>query len=255
MSPAATLSDDGWITLPTTPQKRHQKETAEAWIDRLLGIPTTDFRAFRLGEGDVVEVRSAQGAHEPRALAATRVAVLRSLVRRAREPAIRGDWRRSDGGGVVLCDEERGTFLLTRKDGLHPNPRCRGRLALVSGSVEVGESFAEGALRELYEEVRDLALADAAAARIRSLGTPTLAAVQWPGDYRFGVLVAAGPEPLFARWREAWAREEVLSEASPICLDRAALLAAMDEEKSLPGSRFVASHHEALRLALGAPSP
>ncbi len=250
--PANIRLEDGWVAITNTDQKRHQKEPAETWFDRLLGLPETGFRAFRLGPGRVVEVRPALGEIEERELPETRIEVLRSFERQVKGAKNGPDRRRGDGGAVILCDEERSLFLLTRKDHLHPNPRCRGRLALVSGSLEEGEDFREGALRELYEEVRDLALADAAASLLRPLGTRTMPAVQWPNDYRLGAFLAACPAALFASWRAAWGSEEVLSEASPWCIGREELLAAIHEEEASPGSRFVASQHEALRLALAA---
>ncbi len=248
---------DGWITIPTTPRKPHAQEHDEAWFDRLLGLPPCAVRAFRLpadagASGGEIEVRADGGPIERRALPATRLAVLHAVERRARGLPGRPDWQRSDGGAVVLCDEAREHFLLTRKDDSHPNPRCRGRLALVSGALEPGETFHEGALRELHEEVRDLSLVDAAAALARPLTTALLTAHQHPGTYRLGVLLCAAPAPLFARWRAAWSEPSVLSEATPLCLDRAALLAAIADEEAHPGTVFVASHH-ILRLALDGP--
>ena len=144
-----TTPDDGWITIATAARKPHEKEHAQAWLDRVLGLAPVASRAFRLGDDGSVEVRADDGPGERRVLAPGRVEVLRSLAQRRCGLARDSGWKRGDGGAVVLCDEARSRFLLTRKDSGHPNPRCRGKLALISGALEKGESFREGALREL----------------------------------------------------------------------------------------------------------
>ncbi len=245
-----TQRDDDWLHSANSALEPHQQEPSEQWLDRILDLLPGARRSFRVDDDGTIRARGETGPAMTRALAPSRVVVLRSLLARASGAHPAPDRRDDDGAGWVLCDERRETFLLTRKDERHPNERCRGLLACLSGGVEAGESPWECALRELYEELRDPTIADAIAERAVPLGAPTLPSVQWDGEYRMSAWLAAAPGDVFTRWLDAWSSRGALSEARPVVLGRDEVRRAIEQERASRGSAFVASHHELLTLAL-----
>ena len=176
-----------------------------------------------------------------------RVRVLRSLIQKKTDGAL-GRHRKGDGAGVIFVDPEGSGFLLTRKDDLHPNARCRGKLSLVSGSLDPGESFEEGISREICEEIKRPGLVDLSLISMCEEDHRTIPCVQWPGEYRMSVFTVYLDD--FWEWKHAWLYGDVLSEASPVFLSRNEAFSLLERERADPGCEFVASHHLALERHL-----
>lgn len=238
---------DGFAIVKNSPKNAWSKEPEEAWIDRVLSIPPQEERGFRPVGG--TEVDLLLGEEKIRLFVAPqRVRVLRSLIRTKKNGDALSRHRKGDGAGVIFVDPEGSGFLLTRKDDLHPNARCRGKLSLVSGSLDPGESFEEGISREICEEIKRLGLVDLSLISMCEEDHRTIPCVQWPGEYRMSVFTVYLDD--FSGWKNAWLYDGLLSEGNPAFLSMSEAVSLFERERADPGCEFVASHHLALERHL-----
>lgn len=229
------------------------------WIWRMLGM-TPDAGSFyaiellpinAFSNNYCVRVSKLLSAHErPRTLqspentkvitdlSASRYIVLRSLCNNRKSSS----WKPSDGGAFVISNESKTAFLLTQKDDLHPNPKCRGKYSLISGSTDDVETLLESSERELYEEINDVQIADLIVKFVTKFRVETLTSVQWPGVYRLGWNVSSVPDAQFDHIANVW-KPGVLDEANPVVLTSDSLKQLISQEEAEPGRHFVGSHH------------
>lgn len=224
------------------------KEGEDEWVRRVLGLPKEGpaflYALTMYGEECVAVI-----SHEDtirRIKLGLKAAALREWL--AGKFAMRGLF----GSAAVITNPDRSSVLMQVKDDKHPNERCRGRYSLFSGSRGVGEDGITAAMRELYEEIRDVGVVDQIAGLLADMGEHRLPSVQWPGEYVCRLCVATAiDDQQFQRWYEALFADGGLAESNPAMRGGAVLLEDLRRENSEPGSHFVASHNRLIEIALG----
>lgn len=245
---------DLWLAISNGEKLFHERDLSTAWLDRVLRITAATKRSFRPNPNreHSIDVKVNDGNPLWLPLPRTRVDMLVSLYRRyvSPPPLASTVFSGEAASNLIICDDKKKVFLLSRKDHLHPNPLCRGRLCLLGGCHDEGETLNDTVIREIYEEVTRVEFADFLASEARPLGQRELPQVQWNGDYLSASFVAEIRKPLFDACSNLWRDPTILSEGIPVMLNRIELEEAVQAESEAPGSTFVSSHHEILRSFL-----
>ncbi|MFH1047891.1 MAG: NUDIX domain-containing protein [Patescibacteria group bacterium] len=222
---------------------RFYREDEKAWVFRVLGVPPESYG---------IEITSTNEVLLKLNMSATSVEALRAWSM-AKKPGVREDMTNC----VVLVPYHAasGSFLLTRKDMRHPKPECRLKLSLLAGSMNTsGETPRQAMLRELYEEVRSVEVADYLASLMQAAPAPLrLKGVQMPGEFNCHVFTAqAAIRDDLDVWVETLHDPQIgLSEAKSVVLKREELSRLIAEEDQQPGRHFLSSLHEVLRPLVG----
>lgn len=226
------------------------KEGEDAWVLRLLDIPEgCDATLTCLNEASVAV--TLYGRERYSKINQTRRIALGAWMRNVLEKRPENG-KVGCGVAVMLRTPVHVELICQQKDDLHPNPDCRLRYCLFGGSSHFGETPEETALRELYEEIRDIELADELAARLIVKGIRTLPSVQWEGEYDAGFSVVLTDDPdEFASWAKRLLAPDVFSESNPAHLVDSALFVKIMQERGRPGRWFVGSHDRLISEVLG----
>ena len=229
----------------------HAKESEDVWVRRVLGIEQgPEVWLTELSHKSAVVTMA--GMRHTITLPRTRLIALRAWVLNVLNE--RPENGRVGGAIAVMLRSPQleVELICQQKDDQHPTEACRGRYCLFGGSGHEGETIEETILREFYEEIRDVGLADMLASKMIIKGLHRLPSVQWEGEYQaaFGVALTSDTEE-FAHWRERLLSPGVFSESNQAHLKGVDLFRKIVEERRQPGYWFVGSHHTLIADILG----
>ena len=228
------------MLLTTGKHEPWAKEPENLWVFRVLGIEPEEGWNIEL-HGNVVFL-TALGKEKIIPIPIYRAYALSAWMNQAED---------NPENGVSLVIEGPQGFLMHRKDDKHPNPKCRERLCLFSGSLKFNEKPLDGILRELYEEIRDVKAADKIAALMKYHGSLLLSSMQWNGTYTCHWFHTKTAQTVrFETWKQSMLGNPGLGESNPAFVTRSELSELITEERCNPGKHFVSSHHEMLARAL-----
>lgn len=227
---------------PLSPKKPHARESEEEFLYRLLD--PRNALDVRLTDLSSKSLTLSLGTNKYRETA------IRAWIHAQASP---NPHPNRDGAGIVLVHPVHSRFLLTCKDDRHPIADFQNKLSILGGSMEAEETIEEGAIRELYEEVRDVRVADSIASAMKFFARFELEAYI-AGEvhpYPFHVFVATAPTVAeFHRWEESLMVGQGLAEANPLALSITELQKLLAEEQAQPGRHFLAAHDKVFRALL-----
>jgi len=237
------------ILIESGEHKPWAKEPENAWVLRCLEINPSDNGLWLLvnlnnnGDSGNVELRSTNGANTRKfSIPPSRIIAIESWLKQLPDD--------HDNGVVLVVIGPQGA-LMQRKDDKHPTEACRLRYSLFGGSCGQGETPTIGMMREIYEEIRDVELADELIQKMMACNSITLDSIQWEGTYKTAwFIVKTDNQSAFTRWQNSITGKPGLGESDPAFLQRDQLPNLISEEIENIGKHFVASHHVLLALSL-----
>lgn len=228
----------------------HQREAPGAWVYRMLERQQSAGALVLTGITEHHAAVKERGMPMRIPLPSTRIAAL-SAWAAAQQATAQGQHHPPSASLAIIAAPAKAYFLLQRKDDLHPHPACRGRFALLGGAAIAGEDSVSCLLRELYEEIRDVRIADEIAALARPLAKLQLPMVDASGAFSASVFTITAPtDQHFTKWERAMTRGAGLSEGTAEVLAGDELAGCIAQEHRDPGSAFMASQHRLLELVL-----
>ena len=248
--PLNTLPDlEESIVIDWQQPRPYQKESPTAWLWRVLDLPDDCKRVEVFRTRPATYSCLTQGSEQTaRALSFSRAVAFESWWCNQVDPQPRQPHR--PGAVFLLVDNFYAPkqFLLTRKDNKHPIASFRGKIAIPGGSLDGNENPVEGCMRELYEEITDVSVADTIAARLACLSAHSLTFPLRGTDTTYHLDVFAtvmddGDESLFERWKSSLTSQGGLSEAEPLVLNVDEMITKLADEKKRPYSVFAACHN------------
>jgi len=225
----------------------HEKEAPEAMVFRLLGVPSCDeVEILDIQEGAVRFL--AGGRERVTSLSSARMWALTGWLL-TRMHTLREDRTYVE---LLVVLGPGGDLLCQRKDMDYPEESFRGKLSLFGGGVHEGESRPGACVRELYEEIRDLATADEIA---NALEEGPLLTFPYQGvRYQAGGTIARAPDAdTFERWRRVLSDPANLGEAQPAFVPGFDLVPMIAEQCLQPLKHFAGVHHLVIAAVLALP--
>ena len=135
---------------------------------------------------------------------------------------------------VILVNEKRDLFILQKKDNSHPIVGARGKLSIIGGSLEQGETPLQALGRELFEEIDNMQVVDSILKNCVFWKDFTLPRAEFgPGKYLCTVFVAVGDMPTFAFWADEIYAKDGLNEGtaelhSPLIIQFGKFICSLD---------------------------
>jgi len=159
---------------------------------------------------------------------------------------------------IVVVAHDNSGFLLQQKDGKHPNEKCNFKFCTFGGGIGEGESHREAALRELYEEIKDVRVVDEMTAQMQLQASRQLDSVQWgDGTWTYNsnwAICRAKDADQFERWRAAVLATDAdgnsigVAESDPRYLSAEAFDGMHREEEDKAGAHFVSKVNQLMLI-------
>lgn len=241
------MTDDSLI-ISLGEKKLYEKEAPGAWLYRVLGLSVS--------AGDLVFVdfypkgivlQRPDGRTEKVGLVGSRLLAFKAWMQ---EKAAMSSGRNESAAVVVIADPTKEIFLIQRKDDKYPSRVGKERFALFGGGVNIGEDVKSAMVREIYEEIRQVSVADQIVERSVYKGCEELS---WLGERVFPwhwFVACAQTDHQFHVWTKSLLRPAGTAEAVGAMITRSVLenvvIAAETEQ---PGSFFLGSTYKLLLMS------
>jgi len=224
------------VVLTLGEKKIYQKEPANAWVYRLLGFSTehSQLKITKVWENSV-EVWI-DGADYHAVLNNSRMLAFEAWL--AEQSGVEPG---NSAVGCVITNPACDMFILQRKDHLVPYKGGAERFTIFGGRRNEGEDPFESMLREWYEEIRLVDIADEIAAQMIERGAMTLPIANFGELLWFWYSAQAETQEQFNRWVMQLLLPKATAEAQPAILTRKFVDQMDTEEEAELGRYFIGS--------------